>query len=257
MVLDRVFPVAEGRTDARGIVTLSAPADAMTQWIFGYKPGVGLDYFENYAEPSAPVLAAAGAGFARPERYSHRSRPGGGFGGQARARRRDHAARRPQEGQAEGGQFRRFAKARTDAARSRDIRLAAGRHPCRTSLFVASPWYETSKYTVFDPDTPDAEATTVRVVRATPISGKVSRPDGSPAAGISVTAESQVYGNAHLLGPGRARTAADGSYTIDVRPGQGYTMSIADDEWSARRQSVDVEEGKPRTGVDLRLEKAA
>ena len=29
-------------------VALRAPADAMTQWIFGYKSGVGLDYFENY-----------------------------------------------------------------------------------------------------------------------------------------------------------------------------------------------------------------
>ena len=48
VVLDVVFPVAEGRTDARGIVTLSAPADVMTHWIFGYKPGVGFDYFENY-----------------------------------------------------------------------------------------------------------------------------------------------------------------------------------------------------------------
>ena len=48
VVLDGVLPVAQGRTDARGLVTLNAPADAMTDWILGFKPGVGFDYFENY-----------------------------------------------------------------------------------------------------------------------------------------------------------------------------------------------------------------
>ena len=54
-------------------------------------------------------------------------------------------------------------------------------------------------------------------------------------------------------GPGKARTAADGSYAIDVRPDQSYTVTVADDEWIAPSQSVDVRAGKPRTGVDLRL----
>ena len=47
-VLDVIFPVALGRTDTTGKVSLRAPVDALTQWIFGYKSGVGLDYFENY-----------------------------------------------------------------------------------------------------------------------------------------------------------------------------------------------------------------
>ena len=47
-VLDLVFPVATGQTDARGNVVLQAPANALTQWIVGYKSGVGFDYFENY-----------------------------------------------------------------------------------------------------------------------------------------------------------------------------------------------------------------
>ena len=47
-VLDVIFPVAEGRTDSRGLVALLAPEEAMTQWIVGCKSGVGLDYFENY-----------------------------------------------------------------------------------------------------------------------------------------------------------------------------------------------------------------
>ena len=33
---------------AAAVARLRVPADAMTQWIVGYKSGVGLDYFENY-----------------------------------------------------------------------------------------------------------------------------------------------------------------------------------------------------------------
>ena len=59
-------------------------------------------------------------------------------------------------------------------------------------------------------------------------------------------------------GPGRARTAADGSYTIDVAPGRPYMVYVSDDEWAARSQDVvDVLEGKPRTGVDFRLERGS
>ena len=47
-MLDLIFPVATGRTDSRGIVVLRSPAESLTQWIVGYKSGVGFDYFENY-----------------------------------------------------------------------------------------------------------------------------------------------------------------------------------------------------------------
>ncbi len=79
VVLDVVFPVAEGRTDARGIVALSAPADVMTHWIFGYKPGVGFDYFENYVNlPSSwsPLPERVGLIL----NAAHRARARGGFG---------------------------------------------------------------------------------------------------------------------------------------------------------------------------------
>ena len=45
--------VAQGRTDSRGIATITTPADAVTHWIFAYKAGFGFDYFENY--PSTPT----------------------------------------------------------------------------------------------------------------------------------------------------------------------------------------------------------
>jgi hypothetical protein len=53
VLLDVDFPIAGGHTNSRGVATLDAPVDATTHWIFGYKPGVGFDYFENY--PSSPA----------------------------------------------------------------------------------------------------------------------------------------------------------------------------------------------------------
>ena len=44
---DRFWPVAQGRTDARGIVELKVPAEANMHWIIAAKPGVGFDYTEN------------------------------------------------------------------------------------------------------------------------------------------------------------------------------------------------------------------
>ena len=64
-LLDMVFPLAKEATDARGIAVLRVPGDAMTQWIFAGKPGVGFDYFENYrslpAIPWNPPLPSAGS----------------------------------------------------------------------------------------------------------------------------------------------------------------------------------------------------
>ena len=80
-------------------------------------------------------------------------------------------------------------------------------------------------------DNPDAELI-ARVVQFTPISGKVTLPDGSPASGILVAADGA--GSANPGGSGRVRPAADGSYTMDVPPEQSYMVYVVDDEWAAR-----------------------
>ena len=55
-------------------------------------------------------------------------------------------------------------------------------------------------------------------------------------------------------GQDRARTAADGSYEIDVSPGEAYAVYVDDKEWAApSRLDVVVREGKPAGGVDFKL----
>ncbi len=74
--LDVASAVDDGLTDARGVVTVRAPEDAIVHWIFAYKPGVGFDYFENYLFLPLDWSAAAGAGQALPEWRA--DRPGEG-----------------------------------------------------------------------------------------------------------------------------------------------------------------------------------
>ena len=123
----------------------------------------------------------------------------------------------------------------------------------RANFLVGTRSYARPIAPGLDPDAPGSEQT-LHLFKVTPISGKVTRPDGSPAAGILVTAKD--FGMIDQVGPARGRTAADGSYTIDVAPGRPYIVYVTDDEWAARNQHVaDVLEGKPRTGVDFRLER--
>ncbi len=121
---------------------------------------------------------------------------------------------------------------------------------------LASLSYAPSELPALDPDKPAAELT-ARLVRCTRVSGKVSMPDGSPAAGILVEAHG-VGGNPSLagFGSGRARTADDGSYAMELAPELSYMIGVSDDEWAATsRSAVVVREGVPQVDLDLTLER--
>ena len=53
----------------------------------------------------------------------------------------------------------------------------------------------------------------------------------------------------------QTRTAADGSYVLDLRPGKPYAIFVADTEWAARDKHIYVRPGEPQTDVDLTLER--
>ena len=61
------------------------------------------------------------------------------------------------------------------------------------------------------------------VVRCGEIRGKVTHPDGSPAPGILV--EAAGVGGPASAGPGRARTDANGSFTMELPPEQSYMVT--------------------------------
>jgi hypothetical protein len=95
---------------------------------------------------------------------------------------------------------------------------------------------------------------TARVRRPVPVSGKLTFPDGSPAPWIPI----EVSGSG---GPGIAAgwegryletTAADGSFEVQLMPGQSYTIKVVDQKspWPAL-SGVEVREGVPLTGLNL------
>ena len=209
-VLDLVFPVAEGRTDASGIAALHTPADAMTLWIFGYKPGVGFDYFENYR--SAPP-----AGYSPPPERARLVLDGART---VRIRAVDSAGK-PVPGVAivpdtifKKGKLRSIqisaspVQALTDERGVATFDWLPSDIQAGMSFVVFSASSYSAKPLVLEPGKPDAELT-AHLVRFTTISGKVTQPDGSPASGIAVMAYG--VGNAHPASWGRARTAVDGS----------------------------------------------
>src|SRR5262249_35036423 len=121
----------------------------------------------------------------------------------------------------EGGVF----KARTDAegVATFDWFPAALHGPVYFELVSSTMSLE--KEPMLDPDHPVAELA-ARGARPPRVSAGVKLPAGSPAPGILVEAASGVG-----LWPGSrpARTAADGSYSLELPPEQPYLIAVVDD----------------------------
>jgi hypothetical protein len=93
---------------------------------------------------------------------------------------------------------------------------------------------------------------TATLTRKGSIRGRVVLQDGSPAQGIAVRAYGSGQGMDH--GVGRAHTAADGSYEMNVNTDEGYVVYVEDKDRAAQsRLDVVVRDSKPVGGVDFKL----
>ncbi|RCS48247.1 hypothetical protein DTL42_13665 [Bremerella cremea] len=81
----------------------------------------------------------------------------------------------------------------------------------------------------------DAGTLNVKLDRLVPLRGKVTLPDGKPAADIYVSAIGDGYSFDDFRGGGK--TDENGRYEIFVSPNQIYMLSIYGKEWSAPAQS--------------------
>ncbi len=259
-ILDVVFPVAEGTTDERGVATLRIPAEAMTQWVFGSKPGVGLDYFETYrsipatyALPPAEVrLVLDGARTVRVKVVDSVDKPVPGVELVPWLLRK---AGKLGDLNLSGG----LIHVRTDDRGIATFDWLPADLDLRGQMtFLLQSWsYAMPRSPRYQADAPSNDLV-ARVLRLTKVSGKVTRPDGAPAAGVLVQAAGTGDVDSFAAGAGRARTAPDGSYTMDLAPEQSYMIVIVDDEWAApTRAGVVVREGKAQDGIDFALSKGA
>ena len=251
-----VFPVARGTTDAQGVATLRAPAEALTLCVFGTKPGVGVDYYETsrsvpplYAPPPAEVLLVLNE--ARTVRVKVVDSSGRPVPGVELTPWTIH--KKGKSGSVNLSGFK--LKARSDAMGIATFDWLPADLGEPMSLLLASWPYQLPDRLLYDPARPDAELV-ARILRPVRASGKVMRPDGSPAPGILVEAGGVGASNPNSSGAGRVRTGADGTYAMDLAPDQSYLIAVVDDAWAARSlRGVIVREGQPRDGLDLRLGK--
>ncbi|WP_165246770.1 carboxypeptidase-like regulatory domain-containing protein [Paludisphaera soli] len=241
----RAYPRAA--TDADGRATAFAPAEAPVEWLVARKLGVGFDFLPAAAadgppDPAPVALTLGPPRVIRLRAVDEQGRPAAGVAFTAWFFQRD-------ENRTGLGFNGRIMSATTDAEglAAFDWLPAGVAHPI--TLFPIDPRFAVRRTVVEgEPD----ESATVRLARLTPIRGRVTLPDGSPARDVRVTAQGRGFGED--LGVGLARTADDGTYALDAAPDEMYAVSVDDADWAAAtRRGVLVEAGAPVDGVDFRL----
>jgi protocatechuate 3,4-dioxygenase beta subunit len=96
------------------------------------------------------------------------------------------------------------------------------------------------------------ERVVVKLRKPALISGRVTTPDGKPAAGVSVQAEG-VHASCNYF-RGDARTDAEGTYWLRVDPNEVYMVGVVDRNWAAPSYvNLVLKEGDNREHLDFRL----
>jgi Carboxypeptidase regulatory-like domain len=257
---DEYHLAAYGTSDVKGAVTLRVPADAKVHWVAGFRSGVGFDNFENYrAWPppeSMPVprqvrLVLNGARSVRMRATDSAGKPLANVRFYpALMARKDKIAfvtntgylsylpdgmglpRTGPDGVATCEWFPVALK------RAVPFDPVAAEYHC-----PASPYIDMSTGTEPEP---------ARLLKVVTCGGRVTDPDGAPAAGLLVQAEGRGYTNHYCRC--YARTGADGTYRFDLFPDQGYLITVVDADRAAEvLKNIVIREGKPRTDLDIHL----
>ena len=243
-------------SDARGMATLRFPVDPLPGnelilWILAVKPGVGADYYENYRSwipsgeskvPESVTLVLNGARPVTIKAVDSAGRAVPDFLFSLSFKLKGKISRTNANGSLRD-------KMRSDAHGIATFDWFPANLDSPVNIGGVSREYVLPGDQRIEPG--GATELTVRVLRKTRVSGKVTLPDGRPAAGIRIQAEGQGDLNPSH---GYAFTAADGTYAIDAYPAQNYMLAVDDKEWAApSRTGIVVHEGEPHVGVDFAL----
>jgi RNA polymerase sigma factor (sigma-70 family) len=245
-----------GTTGPDGSVRLNVPADAKIEWVIALKSGRGFDYAEygtidergrtkgGAAAAEIPMSVSLTLDGARTARIKAVDRDGKPLTGVAFTPWLLH-----KEGRRSQVNFSsRILQATTgpEGVASFDW-LPASRDALM--FWPTSEGYASRRVELKEGENGPVMA---RLTRTEAIRGHVVGIDGSPVAGIEVRAIGTGQGTDN--GHGQARTAADGSYEMNVNPREAYAVFVDDKEWTAPTHlDVAVREGKPVDGVNFRL----
>ncbi|MHC4993280.1 MAG: carboxypeptidase-like regulatory domain-containing protein, partial [Planctomycetota bacterium] len=262
-VLANNRPIASGLTDEKGLVSLTLPPNEVIQWVVAAKSGTGFDYYECFpAEPDTAVtlpgapardlppwikLVLDGAREIRIHAAGPEDRPIGNARFVPWRINKQHK-RFPVN---LSGSALAAAVSGVDGTAVFDwIPLATWNDPGTTFLVQGQEYHWPDAPEDLYPGEADIDVD-ARLVRNTTISGRVSFPEGRPAANVLVVAEGR--GETVQFCRTSTSTAADGSYRLDVAPDQVFIVTVIDDDWAASRLGVSVGIDQPASNVDLEL----
>jgi RNA polymerase sigma factor (sigma-70 family) len=259
VVFDQYTPLAHAETDARGRAVFRLPADAQVWCVVGLKPGVGFDYFENYrawppdkgSSPPAEVpLVLEGAQVVRVQATDSAGKP---LSRIAFSPWTIHKNGKIGYANVPGAGWLKSFGMQTDQQGVAAFDWIPKDLKEGVTFLQLSQDYHVPNAPYFDPSQPN-HLLTAKLFRNSLVGGKVTLPDGKPAAGILIQAEGR--GNTSHYCRTLARTASDGSYSLRLYPDQSYILSITDEPWSAPSYTgIVVREGQARKDLDFRLDK--
>lgn len=253
---------AEAVTDASGRVLLQIPRQASLQYVFAFEPNVGLDYFvyrrsgapkndpyqldQDHAEPLNFVLN--GTHDLKVRVLDSKDRP-----------LQDVLVypwyfEKPHKGDHLNVSGLEEFQTRTNAEGLATIRSIPKDNSARVTIWAHEEGYFAPERWMFDPAAPAAEII-ARLVPLVPVTGRVTYPDGRPAAGIDVLAAGEGYTFDDFRAV--ARTQDDGTFELKVAPDQYYLFVAGNDEWAASERTGIVYPDKPIHGVEFQLQPAS
>ncbi len=98
----------------------------------------------------------------------------------------------------------------------------------------------------------DSKGLTATLLRNAIVRGRVTLPDGRPAAGIMLQGEGR--GATNMYFRGHTRTKEDGTYEMKIYPNQSTILAVTADEWAAvSHTGIRLEEGGIKENIDFKL----
>jgi len=252
--------VGEATSDAAGKAVLRAPADAPVTDVLATKADVGSDYAlfwrkdepktdpyrlaRDYAGPLGFVLNGVAKVSVRV--VDEQQRPIAGV------TVNPWLFEKPRKGDDLnlGGvtEFRRF----TDERGTAEFRMIPGDSMRAITLWARKPGYTATSRCMFDPKSGKTEVET-QLVRQLRVTGRVVDAEGKGVAAATI----RVGGDAYRTDMYRqqTRSAADGSFQIDVDPETYYVFVAEKDQWVSRAHFEIIHKAAPAGPIQLVVER--
>jgi beta-lactamase regulating signal transducer with metallopeptidase domain/uncharacterized GH25 family protein len=226
--------VVEGKTGPDGRASLRYPAGIKVQQIVAFKPGAGLDYYENYRSlsphvetplPESVSLVLNGSRSVRVKAVDTRGNAIPGLLSYTGAiQKRGKLA---------------YASPTVRSAMPRTEADGVARFDWIPADLNEGMWFGVlsdkfhSVRAAVNPGQRDVEIV-MRLTRKVMLRGQVLKPDDTPASGILVEAGGVGREFSDEYDRGYARTGGDGMFAIPVAPGHSYMVGVQDQAWAAR-----------------------